>query len=254
MLRSTILNYFRSPALWFLGHILLASSECNECSSVNNLACVSQTQFQVCVNGLPQGTVNSCPTGFACSTNTAIICQPNQMGFSASCSNCNQCDDSKTFACTGVRTYALCLGNTFPSDITGSCAPFHVCNINYPQICGNATTGISPTCPPANAATETSTASPTPPTPPTPPALPPPPPRPTTIPPGFITNYVQFFCQSVRSNTRFPLPGELDATCRRYIYCFLNKGVWFGQVYTCPGNTFFNQPMQLCSSQRPFNC
>uniref|UniRef100_A0A1A9UP64 Chitin-binding type-2 domain-containing protein n=1 Tax=Glossina austeni TaxID=7395 RepID=A0A1A9UP64_GLOAU len=221
MFRSTILNYFGSPALWFLGHILLASSECNECSSVNNLACVSQTQFQVCVNGLPQGTVTSCPTGFACSTNTAIICQPNQMGFSASCSNCNQCDDSKTFACTGVRTYALCLGNTFPSDITGSCAPFHV------------------------------TASPTP---PTLPALPPPPPTPTTIPPGVITNYVQFFCQSVRSNTRFPLPRELDATCRRYIYCFLNNGVWSGQVYTCPGNTFFNQPMQLCSSQRPINC
>uniref|UniRef100_A0A1A9W3G4 Chitin-binding type-2 domain-containing protein n=1 Tax=Glossina brevipalpis TaxID=37001 RepID=A0A1A9W3G4_9MUSC len=215
MFKSIIINYFRSPALWFLGHILLATSECNVCSFVNNLACVSQTQFQVCINGLPEGTVTSCPTGFVCSTNTPKICQPNQMGFSASCSNCNQCDASNTFACTGMRTFALCLGNTFPSDITGSCAPFHVCNINYPQICGNATIGISATCPTANAATETSTAIPTPtPTPPSTSSLPPPV-LPTMMPPNFITNYVRFFCQSVRSNTRFPLPQEIDNTCRR---------------------------------------
>ncbi|XP_018795774.1 PREDICTED: uncharacterized protein LOC108973165, partial [Bactrocera latifrons] len=53
----------------------IAFAICNACS-ISNFYCASQTQFQVCVNGLPTGTALSYPDGYICSITVANICVP----------------------------------------------------------------------------------------------------------------------------------------------------------------------------------
>lgn len=119
-------------------------AQCNECLSTTQMACVSETQYQMCINNLPSGPVNSCPSGYICSTTTSVICQPTTSGFPASCGGCNVCNADLVFACTGTNTYALCLNTTIPSTTaTGSCGTNFVCNTNLPEICGNPTSGVS---------------------------------------------------------------------------------------------------------------
>ncbi|XP_049314695.1 uncharacterized protein LOC115066278 [Bactrocera dorsalis] len=115
---------------------------------MTNLACTLQTQFQVCVDGLPTGTPLSCPSGYIYSTTAANICIPrDNTSVVGDCVECHICDASQTFACTGVRTFALCLGTKAISNIVGSYAPYLVCSIDYPHICGKESLGIPPTCP-----------------------------------------------------------------------------------------------------------
>lgn len=99
------------------------------------MACVSETEYQFCVNNIPSGTGANCPTGYVCSTATDVICVPNVVGNEATCNECNQCDANLVFACTGVNTYALCLGTNNPTADIHTCPSGQVCNINSPQIC-----------------------------------------------------------------------------------------------------------------------
>lgn len=40
-----------------------------------------------------------------------------------------------------------------------------------------------------------------------------------------------------------------------YIYCFLTtQGIWSGQIYTCPGSTYFNPVTLYCGVNRPTGC
>ncbi|XP_050333153.1 uncharacterized protein LOC126761211 [Bactrocera neohumeralis] len=210
----------------------IVSAACNSCSVGSNLACASQTQFQVCVDGLPTGTPTSCPTGFICSTISASICVSSTgTSIVGDCEECKTCDSSHTFACTGVRTYALCLGTDSISDLGGNCAPHHVCSIDYPYICGNESLGIPPTCP-------TTVDSPT-----------------TTTTSGsvIVTNPVAY-CQTIQQNGRFAVGNELKTTCQQYVYCFINGNVWSGAIYYCPSDTYFDTSSRYCSPVVPARC
>ncbi|XP_017461719.1 PREDICTED: uncharacterized protein LOC108355056 [Rhagoletis zephyria] len=164
---------------------------CNVCSTTNNLACVSNTQFKQCdLQGIPSGEATSCLTGFVCSTATAAICQPSDgIGIVPACSECNTCDATNTFACTGVRTYALCRGTTTVSDSGGSCKEYEVCNRGNAAICANATATNQPSCPTVV--------------------------EPTTP----VTNSVEY-CKSVQQRGRFPVGDDLTTTCRQLVHCF----------------------------------
>lgn len=214
------------------------SAVCNACSGKTNLACVSQTQFQVCVDGIPTGTPTSCPSGYFCSTISTSICEPSgDTSVVGDCDECNVCDDNKTFACTGVRTYALCLGTTTVSNLGGTCAPYHVCSIDYEYICGNETLGIEPTCSTADeqATTTVSTTS-------------------TTSSASVIVSDPAAYCKTIQQNGRFPVGNELTTTCQQYVYCFINNNVWSGALYLCPGATYFDSSSRYCSPVVPARC
>uniref|UniRef100_A0A034WJ83 Chitin-binding type-2 domain-containing protein n=1 Tax=Bactrocera dorsalis TaxID=27457 RepID=A0A034WJ83_BACDO len=210
---------------------------CNSCSVMTNLACTSQTQFQVCVDSLPTGTPTRCPLGYICSTTAPNICVPSDMSVYGDCTECNICDASQTFACTGVRTFALCLGTKVISNIGGNCASYHICNINYPYICGNESLGIAPTCPIADELA-TTVDSPT-----------------TTTASGsvIVTNPVAF-CQTIQQNGRFSVGNELKTTCQQYVYCFIKGNVWSGAIYYCPSDTYFDTSSRYCSPVVPVRC
>ncbi|XP_037820591.1 uncharacterized protein LOC119609759 isoform X2 [Lucilia sericata] len=139
---KVLLFQILSIILIYVEHL---KAQCNVCSAVNQMVCVSQTEYQFCVNNMPSGAVNTCPTDYVCSTATATICLPNSAGVTATCSDCNKCDLSLVFACTGVSTYALCLGQTTPSAVTGTCGAGQVCNINSAQICTTPSAGLTAT-------------------------------------------------------------------------------------------------------------
>ncbi|XP_039964164.1 uncharacterized protein LOC120777096 [Bactrocera tryoni] len=209
----------------------IVSAACNSCSVGSNLACASQTQFQVCVDGLPTGTPLSCPSEYICSTTAANICVPSDnTSVDGDCTECYICDASQTFACTGVRTFALCLGTKAVSNIGGNCALYLVCSIDYPHICGDETM-IPPTCP-------TTVDSPT-----------------TTTTSGsvIVTNPVAY-CQTIQQNGRFAVGNELKTTCQQYVYCFINGNVWSGAIYYCPSDTYFDTSSRYCSPVVPARC
>ncbi|XP_050333285.1 uncharacterized protein LOC126761287 [Bactrocera neohumeralis] len=220
-----------------------ASAACNSCSVTTNLACVSKTEFSVCVNGLPTGTASGCPDGYICSTTAASICVSSTgTSIVGDCEECKTCDTSHTFACTGVRTYALCLGTDSISDLGGSCAPYHVCSIDYPYICGNETLGITPTCSTADGTDTTTTTETTTTT------------IATTTSGSVIVTDPVAYCQTLQQSGRFPVGNELSTTCKQYVYCFVNNSVWSGVLYYCPGDTYFDSTTRYCSPTIPARC
>ncbi|XP_037939853.1 uncharacterized protein LOC119672786 [Teleopsis dalmanni] len=217
------------------------NGQCNACAADTGVACVSEISFKICVGGYPNGDALTCPTGYVCSTANSSICLPKVQNITPTCSDCNKCDATSTFACTGLTTFALCLGTGTISDIVGNCAPSHICSIDYPQICGNATTGISATCPSVIDGTTPGTTSSTPTTGSTA----------STVTPFYNATY---FCSNLQQKGRFPVGTDLSTTCRQYVYCFLNGGAWHGQIYNCPGSTYFNSTSQNCGVAIPPRC
>uniref|UniRef100_A0A1I8N8R1 Chitin-binding type-2 domain-containing protein n=1 Tax=Musca domestica TaxID=7370 RepID=A0A1I8N8R1_MUSDO len=215
----------------FLCTFLQIEGQCNVCSTATQIACVSETQYQICANNVATGSINSCPPDYICSTASTVTCQPRSSNIAPTCGSCNVCDATQTFACTGRNTYALCLGTNTPStSAIGDCGPDLLCNINLPQMCGNATDGISPTCS-SNDNNVNCCGSIT------------------------ISEYAKRYCQMLQINSRFPVPAEVDSTYQNYIYCFLTpSGTWSGQVYTCAGSTYFDQYSKYCVAKKPTEC
>ncbi|XP_034109143.1 uncharacterized protein LOC117571206 [Drosophila albomicans] len=125
------------PLLIFAVGILSARAECNSCSPDTNTACISDTKFQFCADNRPAGPIGSCPVGFYC-TSELSICQPSSS--LKACRDCGRCSLVRLFACLGPSTYSLCLGTSSPSNVTSSCSPGYVCNINLVNICGKSST------------------------------------------------------------------------------------------------------------------
>ncbi|KAH8301236.1 hypothetical protein KR018_009097, partial [Drosophila ironensis] len=208
-----------------LALILGALSDCNVCSSVTNVACVSNTSFQFCSTDLvPTGSIYTCPTGYYCTANS-VICEANAAF--RSCVGCGLCNTDSIFACLSANTFALCLGTTTPSQIVGSCGTNYVCDWSNPEICGTVATGSQATCPGTSDGI---------------PGV-----DPTTMTPTE-------FCNIVQQNGRFPYGVDLTTTCRQYIYCHVNAGVWSGALYDCPGQTYFNSTARLCGTGVPPRC
>lgn len=110
-------------------------AECNVCLNSTQMACVSETQYQFCVGGIPSGAISLCPTNYVCSTTTNTICLPQATGAMPTCNSCNTCNSNLVFACTGVNTYTLCSGTIAPTGASATCPAGQVCDINSPYIC-----------------------------------------------------------------------------------------------------------------------
>ncbi|KAH8371827.1 hypothetical protein KR093_008981 [Drosophila rubida] len=216
----------RSVLLLLAIGVLGCQADCNVCAQPSNVACISDTQFRVCLNNELLDPVNSCPSGTYCTGETAV-CQ-SDISLKA-CIGCGQCNDQRSFACVGVRTFALCLGTVAPSNITGSCAPNYVCNWDNANICGSAASGFSATCPLADDE-ELAPIYPN------------------------VTVTPNEYCRALQRAGRFPSGSTLATTCRQYIYCFQSEQIWYGAQYNCPGVTYFQPTTQVCNTTIPSHC
>ncbi|XP_062135140.1 uncharacterized protein LOC133844881 [Drosophila sulfurigaster albostrigata] len=206
--------------------VLRCQADCNTCASPSNIACVSDTQFQFCSDNVLIEPVNNCPDGTYCTAESAI-CQ-SDIALKA-CTGCAQCNDQLSFACLGVRTFALCLGTNTPSNITGSCTANYVCNRDNPNICSSAALGSTATCPLADDDLQ------------------------TTVYPNVVVTPNEY-CRNVQRAGRFPYGNTLDTTCHQYILCFQSNSVWYGGLYNCPGSTYFQATIQSCNTTVPSYC
>ncbi|XP_055844360.1 protein psiD-like [Episyrphus balteatus] len=231
--------------------IYTAYSLCNSCSAITGLACVDNDKFSICANGIPSTLITQCPVGTVC-TASAQICSPPSATVPGSCSRCGTCNANKAFACTGYNTFALCYGTTIPSSMNFTCSGTLVCNVDDPEICIDpAIAGIGGTCPSTTTTTPTTTVSPT----ITPQTTTPTPS--STINPQNTTTVSptadpQLYCATLGSSGRFDIP--TDTFCKHYVYCTLYNGTWIGNVYECPGSTFFNATSKLCGVETPLRC
>ncbi|XP_017071775.2 uncharacterized protein LOC108108284 [Drosophila eugracilis] len=204
-------------------NILGCLAACNTCNS-NGISCTSDTEFQFCSSASePIGDLYNCPSGYYCTDSTPIC---SSVATSATCTGCNTCSTDKRFACTGRNTFALCLGESTPSaSIGGSCGTELVCNVENENICGSATK-YAVTCSGSGSSTCGSTT---------------------------ITNATEY-CQSLQAVGRYPYGAVTATTCRQYVNCYIANGVYLGNVYSCPGSTFFDSTSRLCTTQTQARC
>ncbi|KAH8380134.1 hypothetical protein KR009_009128 [Drosophila setifemur] len=196
-------------------HIGLSLAECNVCSSLSGTACVSQNQYQNCsASRLPTGPVYTCPNNTYCST-SMDLCSATVTDIS--CADCNKCDGTQKFTCTGPSRFAFCSGVTvLTSEYT--CSAGEVCNIGNPNACGTPASGNPATC-------------------------------------SFYgnTTVVADFCTTKASMGRFPYPFDTD--CSRYVYCFLKNTTWTGNTWNCPSTKpYFDVASTTCNALKPANC
>ncbi|EDV96222.1 uncharacterized protein LOC6557077 [Drosophila grimshawi] len=200
-------------------------ADCNVCSAITNIACLSETQFAFCENNVPLKQILSCPSGTYCTAGPQI-CHKNCA--LQSCNACGRCNEQRTFACLGVRTFALCLGTSNVSLITGHCLPNYVCNYQDPNICSSEI-GFPATCPLANDELLTTKA-------------------PETL------QDPNTYCKAIRQAGRFPYGNSLNTTCRYYIQCYASRFVWYGSLLRCPGETYYDPMLRTCTTNIPATC
>ncbi|KAH8364250.1 hypothetical protein KR084_004870 [Drosophila pseudotakahashii] len=211
--------------LIFLGVCILGCrAACNTCNT-NGVSCISRTEFQFCSSAdLPIGDVYTCPTGYYC-TASVPICSSTEPS-PLVCPGCNTCSTDKRFACTSRNTFALCLGNPTPStSIGGSCGEDLICTLDSANIC-ESPAGYKVTCSGSDSGTCGSTT---------------------------IRNATEY-CQTMKQTGRFPYGGVTSTTCHQYVNCYTASGIFQGNVYTCPGLTFFDSTTRLCTTQTQARC
>ncbi|XP_049313236.1 uncharacterized protein LOC125778628 [Bactrocera dorsalis] len=98
------------------------TATCGVCGS-NGIACISETQFNICFNNQPDNTTaHECPNGGTC-TSLLMKCS-DAANAPADCTpttdmTCGCAADSPTFVCTSRTTFAQCNGATVVT--TGTC-------------------------------------------------------------------------------------------------------------------------------------
>ncbi|XP_017109879.2 uncharacterized protein [Drosophila bipectinata] len=204
--------------------ILGCQAACNVCSATTGHSCISATEFQFCSSSsVAIGTTYTCPTGYYC-TDSAILCSSDSS--LVSCSGCNKCSTDNRFACTSRNTFALCLGSATPStSLGGTCGPNYVCNVNEANICVNPTQ-YPTTCWSSGTGNCGSTT---------------------------ITDANEY-CRGVGTIGRYPYGGVTSTTCKQYVYCYVVSGVFYGNVYSCPGATYFDSTTQQCTTATQARC
>ncbi|XP_073838246.1 uncharacterized protein [Musca autumnalis] len=231
---NLIIKIFGLVAVVLLAGVIIPSTEadCNVCNAGSNTACVSNSEYKQCnSSSKPFGKLFQCNDGYYCS----ILGTCTDKVELSECNDCGKCDETKTFACIGTNRFGLCLGGTKPTDIEAECSGNLVCNANNHQICVKE----APTCSfrddpttvrPTTEATTTPTTTPS----------------PKDNPSGF--------CAAIKTEGRYPVGTDANTTCHQYINCVLINGVWYGPVYNCPGDYYYDSALKSCSPKLPALC
>ncbi|KAM7356197.1 uncharacterized protein ACRADG_002001 [Cochliomyia hominivorax] len=114
-----------------LGLVQYARSTCNVCRERSGVACISEKEFYICVNGVAlNSTKFSCMGDDEVCTHLAVPCQPGAKPSCGDKSNCNKCeaDDRGIFTCTGRTTFTMC-DEGILSDFRGQCPDNQICDV-----------------------------------------------------------------------------------------------------------------------------
>lgn len=212
-------------------------ARCLDCGLFSSTACVSETQFLQCVNGIIKWEAfDRCDAGFVCADAPGTCVEEGTKP--ASCNLCRACNDPDGLVCTSSVTYAMCVGDTIDAASESYCQEGWYCDaagtVSEPCVpAGNFTAipctadQVSITTTPATTTTMATTTTPT-----------------TTTSTTTTTVNPVSFCSS-RPAGRYPDPD--DTTCKSYIYCRFFNGAMTGSRYTCAGTTYFDPSVSLCS-------
>lgn len=112
---------------------------CNQCFASNKVACVDETHFATCFQGVPTATITKCPSNRFC-TDDVLICHSTAEGYSPVCYHDGYCGDCEItngiFTCLDETTYGYCFGGKTPLEGTSrSCPKGYVCNYNFKEVC-----------------------------------------------------------------------------------------------------------------------
>ncbi|KAM7357912.1 uncharacterized protein ACRADG_003077 [Cochliomyia hominivorax] len=203
----------------------LVQSDCNVCNAQTNTACISDFEFQQCEDNKPFGTKYRCNEGYYCS----ILGNCTKSASLNACQDCLKCDDDNVFACLDTKRFALCIDGAL-SDITSRCTGDLMCNRNNRNICGLT----APSC--SYRDDQSSTTEP---------------PTTTTVSPAQDPNA---FCRLIKKSGRYPVGTNPQTTCRQYVTCVQVGDVWYGPIYNCPGNSYFDMSRNGCVATKPAIC
>ncbi|KAI8040924.1 hypothetical protein M5D96_006867 [Drosophila gunungcola] len=184
-------------------------------ASETKVSCVSQNEFQLCSSdGVAIGGLYTCPSGYHCVESTPFC---SSSSVEPACPGCNKCSSDNRFACTSRNTFAF-------TSMGKLRLGFGVQRVQ-PQFCGNPAM-FSVTCSDSGSGTCGSTT---------------------------ITNATDY-CRSMKKAGRFPYGRVTSTTCRQYVNCYTAAGIYYGNVYTCPGHTYFDSTSSLCTTQTQARC
>ncbi|KAH8364252.1 hypothetical protein KR084_004876, partial [Drosophila pseudotakahashii] len=118
-----------------LGVFVVGGTTCNFCQS-NNVKCVNETHFSLCMDGVTPDQVMQCPDDQVC-TSLLKFCMP-RGSVAPSCTSdaevtCPSCGTS-LFVCTSRTTFQMCNGDKLTSQVT-KCKDNTFCSIGQNQFC-----------------------------------------------------------------------------------------------------------------------
>ncbi|KAH8378979.1 hypothetical protein KR009_002400 [Drosophila setifemur] len=231
-----------------------ACSECGACDVDNTFACLTANTFALCLGTTsPSQLVGSCGSSYVCDRDNPKICGLTSAGSQATCSSGSDSTlpgvDPTTMTPTeycaivqqtgrypyGVdldttcRMYIYC---TYKSNVWSGTlynCPGHTYFNSTARYCANIC--VSPTLSPTTCLSSNSGNCGS-----------------TTI-----TNATEY-CQTIQTKGKFPYGGDTSTTCKQYVYCYIYAGVYYGNVYSCPGSTYFDSTSQLCTTQTQARC
>ncbi|XP_036337569.1 A-agglutinin anchorage subunit-like [Rhagoletis pomonella] len=245
-------------------------AECNVCNTNNGVACTTNTTFQLCFNGVPQGTTWSCPNEGEVCTSLGSICADAESNslIQAACGNTEQCGNCEAvndgaYSCTSHTTFTMCSAGE-ATTVQGTCPSGQVC------LTSRANEGVSPcvnqclqdiddmcdlssdstTTTSSETVTPSSTAS-----------------TDSTTTTSSVTETSSSTASTATSSTventecaskslvgRYPYPN--DTVCTSYIYCYYSAaaGSLLGQAMTCPTGKYFNSAIRNCQAAKPTDC
>lgn len=133
---------------------------CNQCGNLSGVACLSQTTFSICNNGIfttislvislmsheyyviqiftgtITGQIQSCPPNSVCSDSSSI-CDSQSIQPADCPPTCGTCSSDNRFACVNATTFAFCFGTQTPSSVMSTCPANQFCDttVTAPPFC-----------------------------------------------------------------------------------------------------------------------
>ncbi|KAH8380135.1 hypothetical protein KR009_009129 [Drosophila setifemur] len=233
--------------------------ECNKCDSTQTFACTETGTFALCLGtDTVQDSMGSCADGYVCNINDTQICGLAASGVAPTCSYADDTTTSTTSttattattpSTSSAATYCAAVQSqgkyAVGNDAYTSCRQYIECSLvngkwigqkytcpgalYFSSTAGLCVSAMPSTCSTSVSSTTTTTAAPT-------------------------TSNPEAYCKAMQSEGYYPVGTDASTTCHQYIYCFLLSGTWNGQMYTCPGNLYYNSASKICASALPSTC
>ncbi|KAH8406107.1 hypothetical protein KR215_005344 [Drosophila sulfurigaster] len=244
----------------------IVDATCGHCYGSH--ACIDNNTAQICFDGTPNASYTiKCPDDTPICTQYGQMCVSTDLGLTPACgdtSNCDQCSDGQTYACTTRTTFGLCSNGTVVNPQRITCPSGYFCSVSGAasgepcaagceaadvDVCdretdsnstdtSTTTTTTAPTTgsttlstadDSTDSTTESSTSSST----------------SSTATPTDATA----FCQTNQKAGRFAIPN--DTVCTSFITCSYKASAWVGAITNCQAAKPYFHATDACGTVQP---